>query len=119
MTGEARSGGSRLAGAGLFLEVASHSGVTAAVGLGVAAVGVSVYWPLLLAFASRGNSRPGLVVGGLSACGYVGFLAGPPLVGWIAQATDLRWGIAALATVALIGAVVRIRAPRAAPVAAA
>jgi fucose permease len=111
--------GLALAGAGLFLEVASRSGVTAAVGLGVAAVGVSVYWPLLLAFASRGNSRPGLVVGGLSACGYVGFLAGPPLVGWIAQATDLRWGIAALATVALIGAVVKIRAPRAAPVAAA
>jgi MFS family permease len=57
------------------------------------------------------------VVGGLSACGYVGFLAGPPVVGWIAQATDLRWGIGVLAAAAFAGAVVRIRAPRVSPIA--
>jgi fucose permease len=104
--------GLALAGAGLLVEATANNNVLASVGLGAAAVGVSVYWPLLLAFASRGNSRPGLVVGGLSACGYVGFLAGPPVVGWIAQATDLRWGIGMLAAAALAGAVVRIRAPR-------
>jgi MFS family permease len=103
--------GLALAGLGLLIEAISTNGVSAAIGLGAAAVGVSVYWPLLLAFASRGNPRPGLVVGGLSACGYVGFLAGPPLVGWIAQATDLRWGIGALAAVALTGAFVKVRAP--------
>jgi MFS family permease len=104
--------GLALAGVGLAVEATASNGVLAAVGLGAAAVGVSVYWPLLLAFASRGNSRPGLVVGGLSACGYVGFLAGPPVVGWIAQSASLRWGIGALAAAALVGAVVRIRAPR-------
>jgi MFS family permease len=104
--------GLALAGAGLLLEATANNNALAAVGLGAAAVGVSVYWPLLLAFASRGNNRPGLVVGGLSACGYVGFLAGPPVVGWIAQATDLHWGIGALAVTALAGAVIRIRAPR-------
>jgi len=109
--------GLALAGAGLLLEATANNNALAAVGLGAAAVGVSVYWPLLLAFASRGNNRPGLVVGGLSACGYVGFLAGPPVVGWIAQATDLRWGIGALAATALVGAVIRIRAPRPAGIA--
>ncbi|HEX2381585.1 MAG TPA: hypothetical protein VHI95_03035, partial [Acidimicrobiales bacterium] len=59
----------------------------------------------------------GLVVGGLSACGYVGFLAGPPVVGWIAQATDLRWGIGALAVAAIAGTVIKIRAPRPVPLA--
>jgi MFS family permease len=109
--------GLALAGVGLFLEATANSGAAAAVGLGLAAVGVSVYWPLLLAYASRGSNRPGLVVGGLSACGYVGFLAGPPVVGWIAQASSLRWGIGALATAALVGAVVKIRAPRPVPLA--
>jgi MFS family permease len=104
--------GLALAAAGLFVEASATSGAPAAVGLGAAAVGVSVYWPLLLAYASRGSGRPGLVVGGLSACGYIGFLAGPPLVGWIAGGAGLRWGIGVLAAVALAGAIVRVRAPR-------
>jgi MFS family permease len=98
-----------LAGIGLLLEAASGSGGPAAVGLGMAAVGSAVYWPLLLAFASGGGERPGLVVGGLSAAGYVGFLAGPPVVGWIAQATSLRWGLALLGVAALAGACARLR----------
>jgi MFS family permease len=100
-----------LAGIGLLLEAVSNSGWPAAIGLGAAAVGSAVYWPLLLAFASRGSDRPGLVVGGLSAAGYVGFLAGPPVVGWVAQATSLRWGLALLGAAALAGACARLRAP--------
>jgi len=48
-------------------------------------------------------------VGGLSAAGYVGFLAGPPIVGWIAEASDLRWGLGFLGCAALAGASVRLR----------
>ena len=108
--------GLALAGVGLLVEATATSSWLAAAGLGAAAVGAAVYWPLLLAFASRGGDRPGLVVGGLSAAGYVGFLAGPPVVGWVAQATDLRWGLALLGLASLVGApfgclpgVVRIR----------
>lgn len=104
--------GLALAGGGLLLEAVSTNSIPAAVGLGAAAVGAAVYWPLLLAFASRGEPRPGLVVGGLSACGYVGFLAGPPLVGWVAQATDLRFGVGALALAAFVGSAIRVRAPQ-------
>lgn len=103
--------GLALAGIGLLVEATATSSWLAAAGLGAAAVGAAVYWPLLLSFASRGGDRPGLVVGGLSAAGYVGFLAGPPLVGWIAQLTDLRWGLALLGTASLAGALVRLRAP--------
>jgi len=102
-----------LAGAGLILEAVSTSSWPAAIGLGLAAVGSAIYWPLLLAFASQGSDRPGIVVGGLSAAGYVGFLAGPPLVGWVAQATDLRWGLILLGFAALLGACARLRAPSA------
>ena len=101
--------GLALAGGGLLLEAISNSSWPAAVGLGLAAVGSAVYWPLLLAFASQGSDRPGVVVGGLSAAGYVGFLAGPPVVGWVAQATDLRWGLGFLGVAALGGAVTRLK----------
>jgi len=105
--------GLALAGAGLIIEAASTSSWPAAVGLGLAAVGSSVYWPLLLAHASQGSDRPGIIVGGLSAAGYVGFLAGPPVVGWVAQATDLRWGLIFLGFAALAGACARLRTPSA------
>lgn len=100
-----------LAGVGLLVEAAAPVSWLGAIGLGLAAVGSAVYWPLLLAFASRGGDRPGVVVGGLSAAGYVGFLAGPPLVGWVAQLVDLRWGLALLGCASLAGALVRLRAP--------
>jgi MFS family permease len=101
--------GLALAGAGLLLEAVSTSSVPACVGLGAAAVGAAVYWPLFLTYASQGTERPGVVVGGLSAAGYIGFLAGPPFVGWIAEATDLRWGLVFLATAALLAASLRLR----------
>ena len=104
-----------LAGIGLIVEATASQSWLAAAGLGAAAVGASVYWPLLLAFASQGGDRPGLVVGGLSAAGYVGFLAGPPLVGWVAQLTDLKWGLLFLGGASLCGALVRLRAPAPVP----
>ena len=93
----------------MVLEAVSNSSWPAAVGLGLAAVGSAVYWPLLLAFASQGSDRPGIVVGGLSAAGYVGFLAGPPAVGWVAQVTDLRWGLGALGAAAFVGSLIRLQ----------
>jgi MFS family permease len=101
--------GLTLAGAGLLLEAVSTHALPASVGLAAAAIGSAVYWPLLLAHASAGSERPGLVVGGLSAAGYVGFLAGPPLVGWVSNVADLRWGLAALGGAALLGAVLPLR----------
>jgi MFS family permease len=105
----AAQAGLTLAGAGLLLEAVSTHPVPASIGLAAAAIGSAVYWPLLLAHASAGSERPGLVVGGLSAAGYVGFLAGPPIVGWVSNAADLRWGLAVLGSAALVGAVLPLR----------
>src|SRR3954470_8314353 len=104
--------GLALAGAGLLLEAVSTHPVPASIGLAAAAIGSAVYWPLLLAHASAGSERPGLVVGGLSAAGYVGFLAGPPLVGWVSNVADLRWGLAVLGTAAVVGALLPLRSRR-------
>ena len=101
--------GLAIAGVGLLVEASAHATAPAAIGLAAAAVGSSVYWPLLLAHAGKGLERPGVVVGGLSAAGYMGYLAGTPIVGWISNASDLRWGLAALGAAAVGAAVIPIR----------
>ena len=106
--------GAALAGAGLALEAAAPSAALGAAGLALAAIGISTCWPLLLAEAGRGSDRPGVIVGGVTAAGYVGFVAGPPVVGWIAGAWGLRAGIGALA-LAAFGAAVLSRRPTGAP----
>jgi MFS family permease len=96
--------GLALAGAGLLLEAASSTPALAGLGLAVAAIGSAVYWPLLLAHAGEGSERPGLVVGGVSAAGYLGFLAGPPLIGLISDAAGLRVGLICLAAASVLAA---------------
>jgi MFS family permease len=89
--------GLSIAAVGLLLEAATDLAPVAALGLAVASVGAATYWPLLSAVTTRAADRPGLAVGGVSAAGYLGFLAGPPIVGAIASGAGLRAGVLALA----------------------
>lgn len=101
--------GLALAAVGLALEAATDLPGVAAIGLAAAAVGASTYWPLLSAVANRASDRPGLAVGGVSAAGYLGFLAGPPLVGAVAGGAGLRAGVLALALAGAVAASVPLR----------
>ncbi|MFZ4517119.1 MAG: MFS transporter [Microthrixaceae bacterium] len=83
-------GGALVAAAGLAVLAAASSPVAAAAGLVAAAGGVSVCWPLLMAEVGRGRARPGVVVGAVTAVGYLGVVLGPGLVGLVAG----RWGVA-------------------------
>ena len=93
--------------------------ITAAIGLGLAATapaiplalagfalggaGVSVAAPTLFGAAGRGaqESERGSAVASVTTISYLGFLAGPPLIGAVSGALDLRAGIAVLAAIAL------------------
>ncbi|MGV9880241.1 MFS transporter [Streptomyces sp. NPDC003006] len=91
--------GSALAGAGLLLALVSGGLVPAllgfaCVGLGIAAVTPCVY----VAAAGQGSDSLTLV----AAMGTTGLLAGPPLIGFIAHASSLVWGFAAVAASALV-----------------
>ncbi|WP_052744467.1 MFS transporter [Streptomyces odonnellii] len=58
----------------------------ALIGLGMAAV-----IPVIFSHAAGLRpDRPGPAIAAVSAVGYVGFLAGPPVIGGLAEATDLR-----------------------------
>ena len=66
------------------------SGVGVNVGVASGA-GVAVAFPLVFSAAAN---KPGLAqahsVAAISALAYSGFLMGPPILGWFAQATSLR-----------------------------
>ncbi|HZQ83801.1 MAG TPA: MFS transporter [Acidimicrobiales bacterium] len=100
-SGRGASTGAVLAAAGLLTEALSPVPVVAGIGLAAAAVGISMCWPLFLSEATAGEERPALIVGGITAAGYVGFVAGPPVVGWVSSVFGLRVGLVVLAAAAL------------------
>jgi MFS family permease len=93
--------GAATAAAGVIVVAASNTAWISGLGLVLAAGGISMCWPLLLAVASAGRDRPGQVVGGVSAVGYLGFVLGPTVVGWLAAAFGLRVGLLLLAAAAV------------------
>jgi MFS family permease len=92
--------GAGLAAAGLAIMASRPPIGIAAAGLVLAAAGISVCWPLLLAHAGAELDRPALVVGGVTSVGYLGFVVGPAVVGWLAETLGLQAGLAALAIAA-------------------
>jgi predicted MFS family arabinose efflux permease len=91
--------GSALAGAGLVVALLAGGVVPAllgfaCVGLGIAAVTPCVY----VAAARQGSDALALV----AAMGTTGLLAGPAVIGFIANGTSLVWGMGAVAVSALV-----------------
>jgi MFS family permease len=105
--------GASLAAGGIATEALCGVPGLAAAGLAAAAVGISVVWPLLLADVNNQARHPALAIGGVTACGYLGMVAGPPLVGTLSALFGLRVGLLVLAAIALFVAIVpaHVRAP--------
>ena len=104
--------GSGLAAFGLVL-IGVAPAVGARVGLTLAATGVSVCWPMLLAYAA-GPRRPAGIVSGVTATGYIGFVVGPVVIGAFAEVVGLRAAVLVLALIAagVAIALTRVTLPR-------
>lgn len=107
-----RAGGS-LAAVGLGMVVAAHSPYFAVGGFALAGAGFSSIIPVVFA---AGGRIPGIGEGAgvatVSGLGYLGFLAGPPAIGFLSEAFDLRVGLGLLVVlsvvaVSLVGVVTR------------
>ncbi len=109
--------GGLLAAGGIATEALCRSTPIAATGLACAAVGISVVWPLLLADVNNEARHPALAIGGVTACGYLGMVTGPPLVGVLSSAFGLRTGLLVLAAIGLFVALTpaRVRSASLAP----
>ncbi|MET9863450.1 MFS transporter [Streptomyces smyrnaeus] len=91
--------GSALAGAGLAAALASGGVVPALVGFACVGLGIAAVTPCVYAAAARQGSDALTLV---AAMGTTGLLAGPPLIGFIASASNLAWGMATVAASALV-----------------
>lgn len=83
---------------GLLLAVMFPNIYTATLGFLLVGIGVSSVVPLVLALAGKSKTMaPGMAIAAVSTVGFLGFLIGPPMIGFIAQATNLRWSFLLIA----------------------
>jgi MFS family permease len=65
-------------------------------------IGVSSIVPLVYGLAGKSKTmRPGVALAAVSSIGFLGFLFGPPFIGFIAQIASLRWSFAVIAILGL------------------
>lgn len=91
--------GSALAGAGLALALLVGGVVPALVGFACVGLGVAAVTPCVYVAAARHGSDSLSLV---ASMGTVGLLAGPGIIGFIANASGLVWGMGAVAASAVI-----------------
>ena len=109
--------GALVGSGGLLLAAVAPTVPFALLGFALGGAGVSVAAPTLFGAAGRGASEAerGSAVASVTTISYLGFLVGPPLIGAVSGATDLRVGIGLLAGIALLLAVAAAAAHRALP----
>ncbi|TDT39915.1 putative MFS family arabinose efflux permease [Streptomyces sp. BK208] len=104
--------GSAVAGTGLAVALVSGGIAPALAGFACMGLGIAAVTPCVYAAAARQGSDALTLV---AAMGTTGLLAGPPLIGFIAGASDLAWGMGAVAAsagaVALCSTRIRWTAP--------
>ncbi len=77
---------------GLLLSVLFPYLLTATIGFLLVGFGVSSVVPIVYGLAGKSKTMsPGTALASVSTIGFLGFLIGPPVIGFIAQAVSLRW----------------------------
>lgn len=102
-----------MAAAGIALALLLATPLAAVIGFAAAGLGLSNTVPVLFGAAGRlPGQQPGAAIAATASIGYVGFLVGPPLIGFAAQATTLGTAlsllVAACGLVGLFATVVQV-----------
>ncbi|MEO6718840.1 MAG: MFS transporter, partial [Ferruginibacter sp.] len=88
--------------AGLLTAVIFPYMITATIGFLLVGFGVSSVVPLVYGLAGKSSTMlPGVALAAVSSLGFLGFLVGPPLIGFIAQAAGLRLSFTVIAFIGL------------------
>jgi MFS family permease len=96
--------GSLIAAAGLAGALLFATVPAAMIGLACVGAGFSTIIPIVFgAGANVKNVAPGAGVAAVTTAGYLGFLLGPPLIGFTAEYTSLRTALAVVVVLSLIG----------------
>ncbi len=87
---------------GLLTAVIFPTIVPATIGFFLVGFGVSSVIPLVYSAAGKSKTMsPGVALAAVSSIGFLGFLLGPPVIGFIAHASDLRWSFTLIAVLGL------------------
>jgi MFS family permease len=97
--------GSGLAAVGLSVALALGTVPAALAGFGLTGAGCSIIVPMVFAAAGRLRDLPaGAALTVVTATGYFGLFAGPPSIGFLADAAGLRTALAVVVVLLLTGA---------------
>jgi MFS family permease len=98
---------------GLLLSTLFPSVVMATMGFMLVGFGVSSVVPIVYSQAGQTKKmHPGQALASVSTIGFMGFLAGPPIIGFVAQATSLRWSFVLVAIIGLSTSILAATLPR-------
>ncbi|GAA2997207.1 MFS transporter [Actinokineospora diospyrosa] len=98
--------GATLAGIGLAAALLIGGVVPALIGFACVGLGIAAVTPCVYVAAARQGSDALTLV---AAMGVTGLLGGPPIIGFVAGAGNLAWGMAVVAVSALVVAVCALR----------
>jgi MFS family permease len=95
--------GGAVAGAGMALALVPDGAALSILGFGLVGAGLSTLFPTVIGAAGRTRDAPtGTVIATITALGYFGFLAGPPLIGLLADVAGLRAALGVVVALALL-----------------
>jgi MFS family permease len=98
-----------LAAGGFAIVAAAPVTAVALVGYAAVGLGVAVLIPLVFAVAERSPGIvPGQGIAGVATISYAAFFAGPPIIGFIAHATSLRWSMGLIALLLVCASLIPI-----------
>ena len=97
--------GCLVAAAGLMWALSMHSSAWAIPGFAFTGAGLSVIIPLVFGAGGRVESvNPGAGIATVTGLGYVGFIVGPPAIGFASQALTLRYALGVVVACCLLAA---------------
>ena len=96
-------GGSLIAAAGLGIALLVHQPAAAIAGFALLGLGLAPVVPIAFSAAGDLDTRAtGRLVGRVATIGYVGSVAGPITIGWLAEATSLRTSLGLVVLLAVV-----------------
>ena len=99
-----------LLGIGFLVAVVFPNPIMIVIGFLLIGLGVSCFVPMIFLLASKNTVVPiGTAVSSVSLLGYIGFLIGPPIIGYLSETFGLQAAFISSVVVALLIGIVAMR----------
>jgi fucose permease len=97
--------GCLVAAAGMGIAIVGDTVPATIAGFSLVGAGLAATFPTALGAAGRTPGiAPGMAIGAVATAGYAGLLTGPPIIGFISSAANLRVGLALVIVLCMAGA---------------